>query len=53
MQSVPSRHRGLVEWSITVDPVVVNPDIDSNHEWMAPEKTSATATDSIDRSAGP
>jgi hypothetical protein len=34
--TVKVEHTGLVEMSITVAPVVVNPDMDSNHEYSSP-----------------
>ena len=47
MQSIPGRQFGLIEVEITVAPVVVNPDIDSNHELTAPLATSAKLEPSV------
>ena len=47
MQSIPGKQFGLMEVEMTVAPVVVNPDIDSNHEFTAPLATSAKPEPSV------
>ncbi len=49
MQSgvVPGMQFGLMEWEITVAPVVVNPDMDSNQEFTKPRAMSMKAAPSV------
>ena len=47
MQSIPGLQPGLIDVEITVAPVVVNPDIDSNHEFTAPRSMSARSEPSV------
>ena len=51
--TVRVEHRGLVEISITVAPVVVNPDIDSNHEYSSPLSPSQIEASPAIISKGP
>ena len=44
---IPGKQFGLMEVEMTVAPVVVNPDIDSNHEFTAPLATSAKPEPSV------
>ena len=51
--TVKAEHTGLVEISITVAPVVVNPDIDSNQEYRRPLSPSHTEAVPENTSNGP